>query len=59
MRKPSKWKSKKRPTRSYVGKYKQYGKQRAFVLYNVANKKDRVTFESHEAAKELGWKKVL
>lgn len=44
----------------YVGTYeREAGGDRVFVLIGQkGGKKHRVTFESHEAAKKSGWKKV-
>lgn len=57
--KPSTWTHKKYRSRKYVGHYRIVSGEREFVL--TALKRDgklhNVTFESHEAAKELGWKR--
>ncbi len=56
MRKPSRWKHKKRK-QVYNGHYQTVRGERSFVLISEDGKTDYVC-ESHEAAKELGWKKL-
>lgn len=59
------WVNKKYGKQQYLGTY-VYGKvdsdkiERIFVLQgrNKAGKKHNVAFESHEAAKKLGWTKI-
>lgn len=42
----------------FVSKYERDRKgERVFVLTRISGKTKRVTFESHEAAKKLGWVK--
>lgn len=52
------WKHKKYPSRSYKGAYRIVKGERELVLSGVipkTGKIHRVVFESHEAAKGLGW----
>ena len=62
MRKPSQWKhTEKNPTRTYVGKYsRSLGDERIFELSSALKngKIHTISFESHEAAKRVGWKKI-
>lgn len=59
MRKPSQWKHKKYPKKIYQGNYGiDSKKERVFILARIKDRPHNVTFESHEAAKTLGWKKV-
>ncbi len=59
MRKKSTWMSPKHKTRVYVGTYRYAYGEREFVLKSIIKgQQHNVTFESHEAAVKLGWKKV-
>ena len=53
------WKHKKYRGRIYFGRYRYDRKERVFVLTAVlrTGKKHNITFESHEAAKDSGWRK--
>jgi hypothetical protein len=48
------WKHKKYGKAEYDGQYKWTRGERVFELF-CAPKKHRVTFESYQAAKDLGW----
>lgn len=69
MRKPSKWKHKaKYKTHKYQGSYERdRSGERVFVLRRLnkitgkierGSRKHKMTFESHELAKEARWKKL-
>ena len=62
MRKSSQWKhGEKFKTRSYVGKYNRtVTGERVFELrYKLkSGKQHNISFESHQAAKKAGWKKI-
>ncbi len=60
MRAKSIWMHPKYPNREYVGTYQQHRGERVFVLSaKLKNGKfHNVTFESYQAAKELGWCKL-
>lgn len=49
------WSHKKYPKRSYIGMYLYLKGERVFEL-SCIERKHRITFESHQAAKSLGWK---
>lgn len=62
MRKPSRWKHKtKFKSRKYQGNYERdRSGERVFILRRIDEgaKKHKITFESHELAKDAGWKKI-
>lgn len=51
------WKHKKYRAREYNGHYRRSWKEREFILTGLTadGKKHTISFESHEAAKSLGW----
>lgn len=52
------WKHKKYPSRVYKGTYRFVKGERDFVLFGTipkSGKTHNISFESHEAAKKLGW----
>lgn len=55
----SQWKHKKYKSRTYFGRYAQAFGERVFILtcFLRNGQFHNITFESHEAAKSLGWKK--
>lgn len=56
----STWKLKKFKSRRYIGRYiYDRNNERTFVLECLlrSGRKHRISFESHEAAKMVGWKK--
>lgn len=64
MSKPAHWKNRKYPKRKYKGSYGTESKtrSRAFILVQdppaASGRNHAVAFESHEAAKQAGWKKL-
>lgn len=61
MRKKSQWKHKKYPARTYTGIYRRdENGEREFVLVGLINgvQIHRISFESNESAKKLGWTKI-
>lgn len=54
------WTHAKYPSRKYTGSYRIVKGEREMVLSTIVNrtkKPHNVVFESHEAAKKLGWAK--
>lgn len=56
----SKWKHKKYKSRVYTGKYRKTEGEREFILICLlpSGKTHTIVFESNEAAKGLGWRKL-
>lgn len=53
------WQKKKYGKKLYQGSYRFVTGEREFILVGMSNgKKNTISFESHEAAKTNGWKKL-